>query len=175
MRLSGLQIKSLVVALVVLIAGTGGLAWSWLDRPAEPVPTGVAAPEQGRSIIAGSPKDESVRKADADAKAAQSWSEWASAKGVRFGSGFLGGFLLGFAIRAYVKTVAVVAGVITVLLAAASYFQLFNIDFSAVQQQWASNSEWLLTQADKLKDAVLAHLPSSTAGAVGVFFGTRRK
>ncbi|HEX8340403.1 MAG TPA: FUN14 domain-containing protein [Tepidisphaeraceae bacterium] len=173
-RLSGLQTKALLIALAVLVAGAGGWVWGWIDRPGD-VPAAVATPEGARGIVDPVADGAQQQQAADDARAAQTWGQWLSGKGMRLGSGFLGGFLIGFATRTYVRTVASIAGIVTVLLGVASYFGFFNIDFSAVQQQWAGASEWLLTQADKAKDALWAHLPSSTAGFAGFFFGALRR
>ena len=171
LRLSRLQTALVSLALILFAAGVVGSVWAWSSRPAAPPRIDVPAGASG--VVAADAALDAERQRQLEPAA--SWGEWASGKSVRLGVGFLGGFVAGFAARTYVKTVAVVAGVVTVLLAVASYFQLFNIDFSAVQTEWASSSQWLLAQSGKLKDVVIDHLPSTTAGLAGFVVGMMRR
>jgi hypothetical protein len=49
------------------------------------------------------------------------------------------------------------------------------VDLTAAQQTYDSAREWLTDQATRLKDVVLAHLPSSASGGLGAFIGFRRR
>ena len=88
---------------------------------------------------------------------------------------FIGGFIIGFIFRAFVKTMTLITLVIVGGLGALSYFHVINIDFSRAEQAWNSNSDWIMTQATKLRDVVWHYLPSSTTGTIGAFFGVKRK
>ncbi len=85
------------------------------------------------------------------------------------------GFFLGWLFRAFVKTMILLALIIGGGLFALSYFGVLNVDLSSAKQEYASAVHWLSDQAARLKDVVLAHLPSSGGGAVGAWLGFHRR
>jgi uncharacterized membrane protein (Fun14 family) len=131
----------------------------------------VVTPEAARSIVEHSAGDDP----DTAENRVETWAEWFSTKGVRYGLSFLGAFALGYAFRAFVKTMAILTALAVTAILLLSYFNVYNIDFSQVQTQWDSNSEWITTQATKAKDFVWAYLPSSTVAFIGFFVGMLRR
>ncbi|MGN6503977.1 MAG: FUN14 domain-containing protein [Tepidisphaeraceae bacterium] len=172
-RLSGLQVKLLAGFLVLGLVGLAGVVWSWAHPSSTTTTvttTTVHAPEGARGFAGDAPAEsETTTTTD------QSWTGWFSGHGARLGFGFVGGFLIGFVFRAFLKIMTLITLLVVGGLAALSYFHVLNIDFSAAHRAWASNADWITTEAGKLKDLLIAHLPSTTSGTAGVFFGLRRK
>jgi uncharacterized membrane protein (Fun14 family) len=98
-------------------------------------------------------------------------SPWAT----RVGLGFVGGFVIGWAFRAFIKLMATITIAGVAILAALSYFNVFNIDTDAAQSKLKSSTGWVSDQATRAKDAAMAHLPGSFASFAGMFVGFRRK
>ena len=86
----------------------------------------------------------------------------------------LGGFVIGWALRVFVKTTLIVGAAITALLGALSYFHVMNVDLTMVQQNYHSDMSWLTNQAMRLKDVAMNHLPVHAGGFFGMFLGFRR-
>ncbi|MGN6625066.1 MAG: FUN14 domain-containing protein [Tepidisphaeraceae bacterium] len=171
-RLSGLQVKLLAGFLVLGLVGLAGVVWSWAHPSSTTTvtTTTVHTPEGARGFAGDAPAEsETTTTTD------QSWTGWFSGHGARLGFGFVGGFLIGFVFRAFLKIMTLITLLVVGGLAALSYFHVLNIDFSAAHRAWASNADWITTEAGKLKDLFIAHLPSTTSGTAGVFFGLRRK
>jgi uncharacterized membrane protein (Fun14 family) len=61
------------------------------------------------------------------------------------------------------------------VMLALSYFHVFNIDFSAAKQEYASSMAWATDQVQHLGRAILGHLPGSTSSLIGFFIGFRRR
>ncbi len=167
-RVSGFQIKTLIFALLVGMCGALGMSYHWFNSPEQSKPITITA--DGISFVAAGVSETSSPELDEDP-----WSKWMSQKGFKIGISFIGGFIIGFIFRTFVKTMLFFTVCVVGILGALSYFQVVNIDFSHAEQAWNSNSEWIMTQATKLKDMVWQYLPSSTTGTIGAFVGARRK
>lgn len=159
--------------LIFAIACTGLYAYAYFTRPAVQQTRSVAAPE-GSSGFIGS-RGAPAESADTTPATTDSWSGWAGAKGSTLGFGFVGGFIIGFVFRAFLKLMTLVTVLVGGGLMLLSYYHVLNIDFTHARDVVQSNAEWLTEQATRLKDLLVAHLPSSTGGAAGVFFGLRRR
>ena len=170
-RLSGLQLKLLLGFLILGIIGLGGLAWSWTHPPTMTVTT-TDAPAHANGFLGDAPAGTTTTTT---ADTSPTWTSWFSGHGARLGFGFVGGFIIGFIFRAFVKLMTLLTFVIGGGLAALSYFNILHVDLTSVHHAWTSNSQWMMTEATKLKDVLVAHLPSSTTGAAGIFVGMRRK
>ena len=169
-RLTGFQMSTILTALIATLAGLGGMAWTWVDQKDDQAHV-AAMPEDVRSAVEQSAQDDAAVKETH----VETWTEWFSTKGVRFGLSFLGGFAIGYAFRTFLKTMAVLTALAATSILLLSYFNVYNIDFSQVQDKWDSNSEWISTQASKLKDFLWTYLPSSTTAFVGFFIGMLRR
>lgn len=168
--LSGFQIKAVLTALIATLAGLGGMAWTWVDQKDDQQHV-AAMPDDVRTAVQDAAQtDPGVKETPVD-----TWTAWASTKGVRLGLSFLGGFALGYAFRTFLKTMAILTALAVTTTLLLSYFNVYNIDFSQVQEKWDSNSEWITTQATKLKDLVWTYLPSSTMAFIGFFVGMLRR
>jgi uncharacterized membrane protein (Fun14 family) len=98
-----------------------------------------------------------------------------SPNATRIGGSVVAGFVLGWIFRAFVKTMAFFALLAGAALMALSYFGVINVDLSSAREHYASVMHWLSDQGMRLKDVVIAHLPSSSGGAVGAYLGFRRR
>ena len=93
----------------------------------------------------------------------------------RLGLSFAAGLILGIFFRTFLKTMAAITALVLTALVALSYFQVLNIDFTFMRQNYETFAGWLNSQAWQLKAAVGGVLPSTVATATGFFFGFRRK
>ena len=98
-----------------------------------------------------------------------------SPKMMRIGASLIVGFIVGFLFRMFVKTMLLVTLVLGGTFFALTYFNVVNVDLTSAQQTYDGAREWLTDQATRLKDVILAHLPSSASGGVGAFIGFRRR
>jgi len=94
---------------------------------------------------------------------------------MRMGLSLLIGFLLGFALRVFVRITVTLLVLGIGLLMLLSYFHVVNVDFSAEKTKYENTIHWAEDQATRVKDSALSHLPSSGGGALGAFAGFRRR
>jgi uncharacterized membrane protein (Fun14 family) len=92
----------------------------------------------------------------------------------RIGGSFLVALVLGTLARAFVKTAAMVTAAAAGLFFVLTYYNVLDIDTAGIQAEYESAAGWLSAQADRMKDVVLAALPSSTSAAAGFFVGLKR-
>ena len=93
----------------------------------------------------------------------------------RVGSSVLLGFIVGWAFRTFVKTMALATAAFVGILGLLSYCNVVNADFTSVQNRYADASGWITHQAVILKDDAMAHVHSGLGGAAGLFIGARRR
>lgn len=98
-----------------------------------------------------------------------------SPEATRLGVSVVGGFVVGWLFRAFLKMAMLLALLGVGVMVALSYFGVMNVDLSAAREHYASAAHWLTDQAGRMKDVVLAHLPSGGGGAVGAWLGFRRR
>lgn len=93
----------------------------------------------------------------------------------RVGASFIGGFLLGFALRVFVRVTATLLVVAASIMMLLSYFNVMNLDLTAARTKYETSIHWAQDQAYRLKEAAQSHLPSSGSGTIGAFAGFRRR
>lgn len=175
-RLGRLQLKLLSVAMVLGFVGFGVYVMAELNRPvATSTPGNIASP--GLSVPDGGGNSSTGNAAPPpdSLTPSQTWTGWGGSKGMKLGFGFVGGFVIGFLFRAFVKITTLVGVVIIGGLAALSHFNILHIDWAAARTAYDTHEQWITDHAIHLKDVLIAHLPSSTTGAAGMYFGTRRR
>jgi uncharacterized membrane protein (Fun14 family) len=150
-----------LVLVSVLLFGSGsvGKMSDYFGQRNQPV---VAPADSSKPIPSPPPPEPTLQ---------QKLSPWA----MRVGLSLLMGFLLGFALRVFVRitiTLLVLGAGLMMLL---SYFNVLNVDLSSAQTKYNSSIHWAQDQAEKLKDSALGHLPSSGSGVLGAFAGFRRR
>lgn len=93
----------------------------------------------------------------------------------QMGGSFLGGFLIGWAFRRFLKAAALIAGIILAGLAALKATGWISLDWSSLDAQISHGLRWLQGEAEGLKNLLAGYLPSASAGGAGALFGFRKK
>ena len=94
---------------------------------------------------------------------------------LRFGGSYLGGFLAGWIFRRFVKTSALVAGGIILLVAGLKSTGWITLDVAGIGTWFTESLASLQAGAEGIKQILMGYLPSAGAGAAGMFFGFRKK
>jgi uncharacterized membrane protein (Fun14 family) len=166
---------------VLIVAGiAGGFGWVVRsERPTAATPARLATTERaekagGSGFVSTSegPIETQAPEAAPTAQPSQVAGSWAK----RIGLSVVLGFVVGWITRAFMKMAAALALSFASVMALLSYFHILNVDMTtAVDKDYHDASAWVSDQAGKLKDAAMAHLPSGTAGLLGVYMGVRRR
>ena len=91
------------------------------------------------------------------------------------GASFLGGFLLGWAIRKTVKLALLVAASLVALIAILKTTGWIHLDWTLIQADVNHILDWGRGKAQGFKDVLTGYLPSAGAAGAGTFFGFRKK
>ncbi len=168
----------LIVGLILAGIGISGQVRQRLAPATESVVEsspghGVTSPGEHRSFVGTGQtgKPSQPEATPAEPSAVQTNTPWMT----RVGIGFIGGFVLGWAFRAFLKLMSLAAIVLGGLLLGLSYFNVVNIDLSAAREKYASASAWISDQGERLGDAAMAHLPASSSTLMGLLAGLKRK
>jgi uncharacterized membrane protein (Fun14 family) len=170
----------LVLSLGLLCAALGTAGWVMGKVGQRSVEEAAASSGSGNASAPAGSSSLLTRSGAPDQAAAASAEEpgvvvRVSPTVMRIGLSLVVGFVVGFLFRMFVKTMLLVTLVIGGIFFALTYFNVVNVDFSAAEHTYASARDWLTDQATRLKDVVLAHVPSSASGGVGAFIGFRRR
>jgi len=181
--MSGFKKKLLAVFLVVAAAGGALRVPAYFtageQAKAEPAPQfdASAAESRGSSFT-----DDAVTLSDDDdnepARAEPAGIGWKATIGgwmAKLGLSFAGGLIAGVFFRIYLKTMAALAAVATAGFVGLSYFEVINLDFTVMRENYDSATAWLSSQAGRVKDLLLAIFPSATAAGAGFFSGVLKK
>jgi uncharacterized membrane protein (Fun14 family) len=173
----------MVLLLGVVLAIAGGIGWmtthstsdtgtrvTTVNTPTAQTPPGSSGFVDGRNAPADTTTTTTVVTAEPPSLVAR-----LSPNATRIGGSVVAGFMLGWIFRAFLKTMAFFALLAGAALMALSYFGVINVDLSSAREHYASVMHWLSDQGMRLKDVVIAHLPSSSGGAVGAYLGFRRR
>ncbi|BFU90849.1 MAG: hypothetical protein NTAFB01_20360 [Nitrospira sp.] len=93
----------------------------------------------------------------------------------RGGASFLGGFLLGWAVRKTLKLALLIAGSLLVLVAVLKTTGWIHLDWTLIQADVTRTLDWARGKAQGFKEVLTGYLPAAGAGGAGVFFGLRKK
>lgn len=88
---------------------------------------------------------------------------------------YLGGFFIGWAFRRFLKMAALIAGGLLACIAVLKSTGWIDLDWTAVETQISHGIAAVHRGAEGLKHILSGYLPSTGAGAVGAFFGFRKK
>jgi uncharacterized membrane protein (Fun14 family) len=91
------------------------------------------------------------------------------------GGSYLGGFLIGWAFRRFLKMAAMTVAVVLACLGAMKATGWIDVDWSAIEAQVSRTVQWLQGEAEGLKSILTGFLPSAGAAGAGSFFGFRKK
>jgi uncharacterized membrane protein (Fun14 family) len=93
----------------------------------------------------------------------------------RVGGSVLVGFIIGWAFRTFLRTMAVLTTFVVGAIGLLSYFNIMNVDLTVAEKKYADASTWMTDQAGKLRDAALTHVHSTAGGTVGLFMGVKKE
>lgn len=148
--------RSLRLALALMLFG--GVLWVRDHRPAvDGVPIGTNAVVAPATVVA--PVPPGMR----------------SPATFRFGAGFAGGFLLGFAFRRFLKTTSALAALVLGGMALLKLTGLIELDWASLEGHVRESLAWTHGQAEALKALLTGYLPSAGAGGFGLWKGIRTR
>lgn len=93
----------------------------------------------------------------------------------RAGASYVGGFLIGWALRRTVKIALLIAGSLLALIAVLKTTGWIHLDWSLIEADVSRSLNWLQGKAEGFKEVLTGYLPSAGAGGAGAFFGFRKK
>lgn len=93
----------------------------------------------------------------------------------RGGASFMGGFLIGWAVRRAIKLAVIVAGLLMTLLIAVKMTGAIDLDWTAIEANISHSLAWVQGKAEGFKEVLTGYLPSAGAGGAGTYFGFRKK
>jgi uncharacterized membrane protein (Fun14 family) len=91
------------------------------------------------------------------------------------GGSYLAGFLFGWASRRFLKMAALIIGLLLTCIAVLEDTGWIDLDWTAVETQISHAIAAAHQGAEGLKHILSGYLPSTGAGAVGMFFGFRKR
>ena len=147
--------KTVLAAVAVALIGLG-LWFSNVVRGHPAAGPVVAASDNGSARASGAPSN---------------WSKPVPGY-VRVCVSYVGGFLLGWAFRRFIKLAVAGTVLIITLLALGRYG---GCDTTRAQEQVKHGGAWVQQEATVTRDYLKGRLPSAAAGGTGIFFGFRRR
>jgi uncharacterized membrane protein (Fun14 family) len=172
-----------VLAIALLSTGLGWSHWGYhvmadvnssSTQPTQTVQQGpYAYSTNGNSSPANSPSGtaQSPIPGPSTVSSPSPLASWAR----RAGGSVLVGFVIGWAFRTFLRTMASITTIFVGALGLLSYFHIMNVDMTAAEQKYTTASSWVTDQAGKLRDAAISHVHSTAAGALGMIMGVRKK
>ncbi len=88
---------------------------------------------------------------------------------------YLGGFLIGWAFRRFLRMAAMLAAIVLAGIAVLKTTGWLNLDWASIEAQLSQSLRWLQGEADGLRNLLAGFLPSAGAAGAGTFFGFRKK
>jgi uncharacterized membrane protein (Fun14 family) len=93
----------------------------------------------------------------------------------QIGGSYLGGFLIGWAFRRFLRFAAMLVAAVLAGIAVMKATGWIDVDWSALETQITRTVQWLHGEAQGLKNVLSGFLPSAGAAGAGSFFGFRKK
>ena len=105
-----------------------------------------------------------------------SWiGNYTSPAAAQIGASYLGGFLIGWAFRRFLRIAAMMVALVLAWIGVMKASGWIDVDWSALETQVSRTVQWLHGEAQGLKDVLTGFLPSAGAAGAGSFFGFRKK
>jgi uncharacterized membrane protein (Fun14 family) len=139
---------------------------------------GSSAPSGWEAILADPPwaAKSFVAIAVATVGGLASWiGNYTSPAMAQLGASYLGGFILGWAFRRFLRIAAMLAAIGLAVIGAMKATGWIDVDWSAMEQQVGRTVQWLHGEAEGLRNMLTGFLPSAGAAGAGSFFGFRKK
>lgn len=140
--------------------------------------TASAAPSAWEAVLADPPwaAKSFVAIAMATIGGLATWiGNYTSPATAQIGASYLGGFLLGWAFRRFLRIAAMLVALVLACIGVMKASGWIDVDWSALEGQVSRTVQWLHGEAQGLKDVLTGFLPSAGAAGAGSFFGFRKK
>lgn len=93
----------------------------------------------------------------------------------RGGASFIGGFLLGWALRKTLMIALVITVSLAALIAILNTTGWIHLDWALIEADLSRTFDWVRGNAEGFTAVLTGYLPSAGAGAGGMLFGFRKK
>jgi uncharacterized membrane protein (Fun14 family) len=93
----------------------------------------------------------------------------------RAGASLLIGFVVGWAFRTFLKIMATITAAILAAFLMLSYFNVMNVDLTAMEKKSTNATAWITDQGNRLRHTAMSHVHSTLGGIVGLAMGARKK
>lgn len=93
----------------------------------------------------------------------------------RGGASFIGGFLIGWALRKTLMIALVITASLASLIAILNTTGWIHLDWTLIEADLSRTFDWVRGNAEGFKAVLTGYLPSAGAGAGGMLFGFRKK
>jgi uncharacterized membrane protein (Fun14 family) len=93
----------------------------------------------------------------------------------KIGCSYLGGFLIGWAFRRFLRMAAMIVAITLACIGALKATGWMDLDWASIETQMSQAIQWLHGEAEGLKNLLAGFLPSAGAAGAGSFFGFRKK
>lgn len=93
----------------------------------------------------------------------------------RGGASFIGGFLIGWALRKTLMIGLFMAASLAALIAILNTTGWIHLEWNLIEADVTRSLAWAQGQAESVKQVLTGYLPSAGAGGAGAFFGFRKK
>jgi len=93
----------------------------------------------------------------------------------RGGASFIGGFLIGWALRKTLMAALLITASLAALIAALNTTGWIHLEWSLIEADVTRSLAWVQGQAESFKAVLTGYLPSAGAGGAGMLFGFRKK
>jgi uncharacterized membrane protein (Fun14 family) len=143
------------------------------DHPHQPASQGI-----GAALLADAPWNATsvIAASVATVGGLASWvADLSSPAVLGIAGSYLGGFFFGWAFRRLLKMAALIAGGLLACIAVLEDTGWIDLDWTAVETQISHAITVVHQGAEGLKHILSGYLPSTGAGAVGMFFGFRKR
>lgn len=160
--------KLFLLAALSLIVGTG----LWIRdavsaKPADPMAE-ISAPG-GPNPAAGPLATDAARPGIAPVSPADG-----APLTFRMGAGFMGGFLVAWAFRKFIRLALLISGIAVGTIALAKTTGLFDIDWSGVERTVTDGVGQATVRANEARESLLRYVPGGISSFIGLFVGARR-
>lgn len=157
------------LALAVTLLGAGLWVYALATAPHEASVNGSSGSDLASGLAArtGSPSTES---SPADAR----FIDDAAPAAFRLGMSFLGGFLLGYVARKFLRWSVLIIAVIVVGIFLLRSADIIVLPWDQIEHEVREGATWLQLQASSVRDFLTGYLPSTAAAIVGGFIGFMR-
>jgi uncharacterized membrane protein (Fun14 family) len=93
----------------------------------------------------------------------------------RGGASFIGGFLIGWALRKTLMIGLFMAASLAALIAVLNIIGWIHLEWNLIEVDVTRSVAWAQGQAESVKQVLTGYLPSAGAGGAGAYFGFRKK